>query len=88
MEALATGTDVGTIIQFGVGFYPACLMFEKPADLNIGSAAEAVCYGYIENIEKDISGAGILFAPVHKCFKSTRPVGGYFAESVTDPREL
>ena len=36
------------------------------------------------NIVKDISGAGILYAPVHKCFKSTRPVGGYFAQSVTD----
>ena len=47
-----------------------------------------VCYWYIENIEKDISGAGILFAPVHKCFKSTRPVGGYFAGSVIDLREL
>ena len=63
-------------------------LFEKPADLNTGSAAEAVCNWYIENIVKDISGAGILFAPVHKCFKSTRPVGGYFAESVTDLREL
>ena len=29
MEASATGTDVGTIIQFGVGFYPAYLMFGK-----------------------------------------------------------
>ncbi|XP_039025534.1 protein NAP1-like [Hibiscus syriacus] len=25
---------------------------------------------------------------MHKCFKSTRPVGGYFAESVTDLGEL
>ena len=56
MEASATGTDVGTIIQFGVGFYPACLMFEKLADLNTGSAAEAVCNWYIGNIVKDISG--------------------------------
>lgn len=63
-------------------------LFEKPVDLNTGSAAEAVCNWYIENIVKDVSGAGILFAPVHKCFKSTRPVGGYFAESVTDLREL
>ena len=63
-------------------------LFEKPTDLSIGSATEVVCYWYIENIENDISGAGILFAPVHKCFKSTRPVGGYFAESVTDLREL
>ncbi|KAJ6410872.1 hypothetical protein OIU84_007594 [Salix udensis] len=36
----------------------------------------------MENID------GILFAPIHKCFTSTRPVGGYFAESVTDLREL
>ncbi|WKA04821.1 hypothetical protein VitviT2T_022823 [Vitis vinifera] len=63
-------------------------LFEKPADLNTGSATKVVCYWYIENVEKDISGAGILFAPVHKCFKGTRPVGGYFAESVTDLREL
>lgn len=63
-------------------------LFEKPAEQQTGSAAEAVCNWYIENIIKDTSGAGILFAPVHKCFKSTRPVGGYFADSVTDAREL
>lgn len=63
-------------------------MFEKPADQLTGSATEAVCNWYIENIIKDISGAGILFASMHKCFKSSRPVGGYFADSVTDLREL
>ncbi|KAK9267322.1 hypothetical protein L1049_009746 [Liquidambar formosana] len=63
-------------------------LFDKPAEQHTGSAIEAVCNWYIENIVKDISGAGILFAPIHKCFKSTRPVGGYFAESVTDLREL
>lgn len=63
-------------------------VFEKPADQHTGSATEAVCNWYIENIIKDISGAGILFAPMHKCFKSSRPVGGYFADSVTDLREL
>lgn len=63
-------------------------LFEKPAEQHTGSATEAVCNWYIENIVKDTSGAGILFAPIHNCFKSTRPVGGYFAESVTDPREL
>ncbi|RWR90497.1 protein NAP1 [Cinnamomum micranthum f. kanehirae] len=62
--------------------------FEKPADQNTGSAIEIVCNWYIENIVKDASGAGILFAPIHKCFRSARPVGGYFAESVTDVREM
>ncbi|CAK9187137.1 unnamed protein product [Ilex paraguariensis] len=63
-------------------------LFEKPAEQHTGSATDAVCSWYIENIVKDVSGAGILFAPLHRCFKSTRPVGGYFAESVTDLREL
>ncbi|XP_077244449.1 transcription activator isoform X2 [Tasmannia lanceolata] len=62
--------------------------FQKPADPHTGSAIEIVCNWYIENIVKDESGAGILFAPIHKCFKSARPVGGYFAESVTDVREM
>ncbi|XP_059657339.1 protein NAP1 [Cornus florida] len=63
-------------------------LFEKPAEQHTGLASEAVCNWYIENIVKDMSNAGILFAPLHRCFKSTRPVGGYFAESVTDLREL
>ncbi|KAH6776252.1 transcription activator [Perilla frutescens var. hirtella] len=63
-------------------------LFEKPAEQQTGSATEAVCNWYIENIVKDVAGAGILFAPLHRCFKSTRPVGGYFAESVTDLTEL
>ncbi|GER33167.1 Nck-associated protein 1 [Striga asiatica] len=64
-------------------------LFEKsPEQQQTGSATEAVCNWYIDNIVKDISNAGILFAPLHRCFKSTRPVGGYFAESVTDLREL
>ncbi|KAL5975750.1 histone chaperone [Asimina triloba] len=62
--------------------------FEKSTDQQTGSAIEIVCNWYIENIVKDGSGAGILFAPIHKCFKSARPVGGYFAESVTDIREM
>ncbi|XP_030481196.1 protein NAP1 [Cannabis sativa] len=63
-------------------------LFEKAEEHHTGSATEVVCNWYIENIIKDISGAGILFAPIHKCFKSSRPVGGYFADSVTDLREL
>nr|AAC61824.1 unknown protein [Arabidopsis thaliana] len=64
--------------------------FEKPAEQQqtTGSAVEVVCNWYMDNIIKDVSGAGILFAPRHKYFKSTRPVGGYFAESVTDLKEL
>ncbi|XP_037495205.1 protein NAP1 [Jatropha curcas] len=63
-------------------------LFGKPSEQPTGSATEVVCNWYIENIVKDMSGAGILFTPMHKCFKSTRPVGGYFAESVTDLGEL
>ncbi|XP_042490573.1 protein NAP1 [Macadamia integrifolia] len=63
-------------------------LFQKSADQNTGSAVEAVCNWYVENIVKDVSGAGILFAPMHNCFRSTRPVGGYFADSVADVREL
>lgn len=63
-------------------------LFENPTEQLPGAATEVVCNWYMENIVKDISGAGILFTPTHRCFKSTRPVGGYFAESVTDLREL
>ncbi|XP_043687318.1 protein NAP1-like isoform X2 [Telopea speciosissima] len=63
-------------------------LFQKSGDQNTGSAVEAVCNWYVENIVKDVSGAGILFAPMHNCFRSTRPVGGYFADSVADLREL
>ncbi|VFQ97446.1 unnamed protein product [Cuscuta campestris] len=64
-------------------------LFEKaPEEPYTGSATEAVCNWYMENIVKDVSGAGILFAPLHRCFKSSRPVGGYFAESITNLREL
>ncbi|XP_073299631.1 protein NAP1 isoform X1 [Primulina huaijiensis] len=63
-------------------------LFEKPAEQLTGLATEAVCSWYIDNIIKDVSGAGILFTPIHGCFKSTRPVGAYFAESVTDLKEL
>ncbi|KAL5731384.1 histone chaperone [Ranunculus cassubicifolius] len=63
-------------------------LFEKPVDQRTGSAIESICHWYIENIVKDVSGAGLLFAPIHHCFRSTRPVGGYFAEFVTDLGEL
>ncbi|XP_074286130.1 protein NAP1 [Silene latifolia] len=63
-------------------------LFEKSANLNTGLATETICNWYIDHIVKDVSGAGVLYVPAHKCFRSTRPIGGYFAESVTDTREL
>lgn len=61
--------------------------FEKPVQ-NTGTAISIICDWYLENVVKDVNGAGILFTPIDKCFKSARPVGGYFAEAVTDLSEL
>ncbi|KAI4343177.1 hypothetical protein MLD38_027710 [Melastoma candidum] len=74
-------------VAFSVPF-SSLQSLEKSTEQNAGAAAEAVCNWYIENVVRDISGTGILFAPNHSCFKSTKPIGGYFAESFTDPREL
>ncbi|GAA0157031.1 hypothetical protein LIER_14383 [Lithospermum erythrorhizon] len=63
-------------------------LFENTTEQHTGSAIESVSSWYIEYIVKDVTSAGVLFAPQHSCFKSSRPVGGYFAESVTDPIEL
>ncbi|GAB2278303.1 histone chaperone [Dionaea muscipula] len=60
----------------------------RPADVHTGSAAEAICNWYVENIIKDVSGATVLFVPSQKCFKSMRPVGGYFVESMSHLNEL
>ena len=85
---LTHGIQEVLLIEAFSGPVSSLHLFEKPAERLTGSATEVVCNWYIENIVKDVSGAGILFTPIHKCFKSTRPVGGYFAESVTDLREL
>ncbi|KAL3570222.1 hypothetical protein D5086_027471 [Populus alba] len=85
---LTHGIQEVLLIEAFSGPVSSLHLFEKPAEQLTGSATEVVCNWYIENIVKDVSGAGILFTPIHKCFKSTRPVGGYFAESVTDLREL
>eukprot|EP00252_Welwitschia_mirabilis_P021329 TRINITY_DN5452_c0_g1_i3.p1 TRINITY_DN5452_c0_g1~~TRINITY_DN5452_c0_g1_i3.p1 ORF type:complete len:1244 (-),score=247.08 TRINITY_DN5452_c0_g1_i3:983-4714(-) len=61
--------------------------FERPLQTT-GTAISIVCDWYIENVIKDVNGVGILFTPINKCFKSVKPVGGYFAESVTDVSEL
>ncbi|KAL8167962.1 hypothetical protein V2J09_009461 [Rumex salicifolius] len=62
--------------------------FQKPADVLSGTATEVICNWFVENIVKDVAGAGVLFAPTQKCFKSTRPVGGFFAESMSSMKEL
>lgn len=62
--------------------------FEKPADLQSGSAVEIICNWYIENIAKDVSGVGIVYVPAHNCFKSSQHIGGYLAESFTSSSEL
>ena len=49
--------------------------FEKLAQ-NTGTAITIICDWYLGNVVKDASGVGILFTPIDKCFKSTRPVGG------------
>ncbi|KAI5563277.1 hypothetical protein BDE02_15G105900 [Populus trichocarpa] len=85
---LTHGIQEVLLIEAFSGPVSSLHLFEKPAEQLTGSATEVVCNWYIENIVKDVSGAGILFTPIHKCFKSTRPVGGYFAELVTDLREL
>lgn len=63
-------------------------MFEKPPNLQSGSAIEIICNWYLENIVKDVSRAGIAFVPSHKCFKSSQRIGGCLAESFTRPSEL
>lgn len=63
-------------------------MFEKPSVLQSGTAVEIVSNWYIDNIVKDLSGAGVMFVPIHNCFKSSKNVGRYFADSYTDVKEL
>ncbi|KAK7350338.1 hypothetical protein VNO77_08853 [Canavalia gladiata] len=70
------------------GLVSSLHLSEKPTDQHIGSATESACNWYIENIIEDVSGARISFVPTRKCFRSTRPVGGYFTELVTDLRGL
>ncbi|XP_065025885.1 probable protein NAP1 isoform X2 [Musa acuminata AAA Group] len=62
--------------------------FEKPTEMQTGSAIELVGNWYLENIVKDISGAGVLFIPIRHCFKSSQVIGACTAESYTDVREL
>ncbi|XP_020589634.1 probable protein NAP1 isoform X1 [Phalaenopsis equestris] len=62
--------------------------FKKPSDLQSGSAVEIISNWYMDNIVKDLNGAAVTFVPTHNCFKSSKPVGGYFADSYTDAKEL
>ncbi|RDX81210.1 Protein NAP1, partial [Mucuna pruriens] len=70
------------------GLVSSLHLFEKPINQHTGSATNSIRHWYIGNIIKDVSSAGILFVPIHKCSRSTRPVDRYFAESVTDLKEL
>jgi NCK-associated protein 1 len=63
----------------------------QPEDREVGTGGEAVCTiadWYVENVLSDAKSAGVLFSPLDKCFKSTRPIGRIAAESVTDLAEL
>eukprot|EP00249_Psilotum_nudum_P015741 c25499_g1_i2 orf=223-4398(+) len=53
-----------------------------------GASVSTVCDWYIENIVKDVTGAGVLFSPLEKCFKSSKVVGNFYAEAVADISEL
>lgn len=79
-EVLLTETFTGPIYNLHT--------FEKPADLQSGSAIELVSNWYIDNIVKDLNGAHVTFVPAHNCFKSSKHVGGCFAVSYTDAKEL
>ncbi|KAG0470469.1 hypothetical protein HPP92_017169 [Vanilla planifolia] len=63
-------------------------MFEKPADLQIGSAIEIISSWYIDNVVQDVNGSGVIFVPSNNCFRSSKPLGGHFADSYTDVKEL
>jgi NCK-associated protein 1 len=65
----------------------------QPGDREVGIGGEVVCTiadWYIENVlltDAKVCG-GVLFSPLDKCFKSTRPIGEIAAESVTNLAEL
>jgi NCK-associated protein 1 len=65
----------------------------QPEDREVGIGGEVVCTiadWYIENVlltDAKVCG-GVLFSPLDKCFKSTRPIGQIPAGSVTNLAEL
>ncbi|XP_024388834.1 probable protein NAP1 isoform X3 [Physcomitrium patens] len=62
-----------------------------PDDREVGAGGEAVCTiadWYVENLLRDAKASGVIFSPLDKCFKSTRPIGRVAAESVADLAEL
>lgn len=62
-----------------------------PDDREVGAGGEAACTitdWYIENLLRDAKSSGVIFSPLVKCFKSTRPIGRVAAESVADLAEL
>lgn len=62
-----------------------------PDDREVGAGGEAVCTitdWYVENLLHDAKSSGVIFSPLDKCFKSSRPIGRVAAESVADLAEL
>lgn len=62
-----------------------------PDDREVGAGGEAVCTiadWYVENLLRDAKASGVIFSPLDKCFKSTRPIGRVAAESVADLAEV
>lgn len=62
-----------------------------PDDREVGAGGEAVCKiadWYIEYLLRDTKASGVLYSPLDKCFRSTRPIGRVAAESVADLAEM
>lgn len=62
-----------------------------PDDREVGAGGDAVCTitdWYVENLLRDAKASGVIFSPLDKCFRSTRPIGRVAAESVADLAEL
>lgn len=62
-----------------------------PDDREVGAGGDAVCTitdWTIENLLRDAKASGVIFSPLDKCFKSTRPIGRVAADSVGDLVEL
>ncbi|KAK1303703.1 putative protein NAP1 [Acorus calamus] len=61
---------------------------ERSANRQTGSAVEIACNWYVENIVKDVSGAGILFAPIHRSFGRQKSANTYVPDLNTNVGEL
>lgn len=53
-----------------------------------GTATSTICNWYMDNVVKDVNGAGVVFTPSDKTFRAVRPLGGSLTEVVADISEL